>query len=829
MGVGAETAAVPQANNLTLVRAVVEGVAAGISATAKLSRYTKLSPRHVRYYLLAAETLEWLDLSRSQPEITARGRFFLTLQPQSREEADAIASAISISPAIRDTVGDYLRGDLDQGALTTRLVERTDLAPATASRRAACLVAWRSQLETRGWRPEPVPTQRVEEVMPFLGVLSIRAQNVLDRLGVVKTEDLAGISRATLQRRPNCGRKTIGEIAAWAQSRGISLEGEGEKVPTPGTGCGPIDSVEALPLEMLLRVSDVSLSVRARRCLEKLGVHHVGDLVSLTPADLLQVPNCGRTTIREIKAALSSLGLSLAMQVPVWTQIDAPDLARQHATTLMGLRRKRSATLYAVDSSRGLGQEVRSALVAVLKTADLAKVELWIGLDDRDAPTLQEVGEVADVTRERIRQIVEKARTKIAAADLKMSRLRSAVRLLEDAPVLLESTAASLIQSGGLSEATISTRGLLRAAEFFGVATRAQLARIGGKGFVGTPEALAAVKVVLRMGRRAVEQWGCSTVDDICAQLNSEGSAAIPPSAVKEALMTQPGFRWLDEPTGWFWLADIPRNRVLSKIDKILATAPRVDLSALRAGIARHYRMEGFAPPTRVLRALCEQLDDCEVIDGTTIVDKRPREPQIELSEQERVMVGVFRIHGPVLSFPDAVRHCVAAGLNETTTTIYLSGSPVLRRVVMGVYTLVGASVTPGEIEAVAKTVSRGRRSQIIQDFGWHSDGNRIWATYKISAGMLRSGVVGVPAGIRKYLDSSGYDLRGSDDSNIGRIRLAEANMWGFLPFFRRRGGEAGDFLRITFNLSERRAVVEVAEEPFEETMAAPTEKRSAG
>lgn len=88
---------------------------------------------------------------------------------------------------------------------------------------------------------------------------------------------------------------------------------------------------------------------------------------------------------------------------------------------------------------------------------------------------------------------------------------------------------------------------------------------------------------------------------------------------------------------------------------------------------------------------------------------------------------------------------------------------------------------------------------------------------------------MGVPAGIRKYLDSSGYDLRGSDDSIIGRIRLAEANMWGFLPFFRRRGGEAGDFLRVTFNLSERRAVVEVAEEPFEETMTAPTEERSAG
>ena len=91
--------------------------------------------------------------------------------------------------------------------------------------------------------------------------------------------------------------------------------------------------------------------------------------------------------------------------------------------------------------------------------------------------------------------------------------------------------------------------------------------------------------------------------------------------------------------------------------------SPQVDLAALRAGIARHSRMEGFSPPSRVLKALCEQLEDCEVLGGRIVVDKRPRSAR-ELSKHERTMIEVFREHGPVLSYADARQRCIDAGLN---------------------------------------------------------------------------------------------------------------------------------------------------------------------
>ena len=280
--------------------------------------------------------------------------------------------------------------------------------------------------------------------------------------------------------------------------------------------------------------------------------------------------------------------------------------------------------------------------------------------------------------------------------------------------------------------------------------------------------------------------------------------------------MTQPAFCWLDQGSGWFWLEDVPRNRLLNKIDKILAASPQVDLAALRAGIARHSRMEGFSPPSRVLKALCEQLEDCEVLGGRIVVDKRPRSAR-ELSKHERTILEVFREHGPVLSYADARQRCIDAGLNENTTAVYLGNSPILRRVDVGIYTVIGAVVSPGQVRAVAKTVNRSCRTRVMQDYGWEPDGSAVWVTYKVSAGMLRSGVVGVPAGVKKYITCDRYKLHGRDGARVGRIGIRDGSMWGFLPFFRRRGGDVGDSMRVSFNLSEGKAVAEISEEAFGE------------
>ena len=59
------------------------------------------------------------------------------------------------------------------------------------------------------------------------------------------------------------------------------------------------------PIELL------GLATRSSRCVERLNITTVGELVAHTEEELLAVPNFGRTSVAEIKNTLAALGLSL--------------------------------------------------------------------------------------------------------------------------------------------------------------------------------------------------------------------------------------------------------------------------------------------------------------------------------------------------------------------------------------------------------------------------------------------------------------------------------------------------------------------------------------
>ena len=59
-------------------------------------------------------------------------------------------------------------------------------------------------------------------------------------------------------------------------------------------------------------ISELDLSVRSSNCLEAERIYTVGDLVSRSEVDLMQVRNFGKTSLTEIKAKLEEMGLGLA-------------------------------------------------------------------------------------------------------------------------------------------------------------------------------------------------------------------------------------------------------------------------------------------------------------------------------------------------------------------------------------------------------------------------------------------------------------------------------------------------------------------------------------
>ena len=58
-------------------------------------------------------------------------------------------------------------------------------------------------------------------------------------------------------------------------------------------------------------ISDLNLSVRARKCMNRLGINTLGDLVQRSADELLESKNFGMTSLNEVREKLGQFSLSL--------------------------------------------------------------------------------------------------------------------------------------------------------------------------------------------------------------------------------------------------------------------------------------------------------------------------------------------------------------------------------------------------------------------------------------------------------------------------------------------------------------------------------------
>jgi DNA-directed RNA polymerase subunit alpha len=84
-----------------------------------------------------------------------------------------------------------------------------------------------------------------------------------------------------------------------------AIEGFGEVAPEAITEAPVMHGMENFPIE------ELELGVRSYNCLKREGIQTVGDLVSKTEAELLNIPNFGKKSIDEVQDKLTERGLSL--------------------------------------------------------------------------------------------------------------------------------------------------------------------------------------------------------------------------------------------------------------------------------------------------------------------------------------------------------------------------------------------------------------------------------------------------------------------------------------------------------------------------------------
>ncbi len=144
--------------------------------------------------------------------------------------------------------------------------------------------------------------------------LSVRSRNCLRKMNIRTLGDLTRTTEAALLASKNFGETSLSEIKEMMASKGLRLGMalEGGERAGGDLRSDPIEELSQEEKALLAKpISDLNLSVRAKKCMTKLGIQTVGELIVHTGDELMECKNFGVTSLNEVREKLAELDLKL--------------------------------------------------------------------------------------------------------------------------------------------------------------------------------------------------------------------------------------------------------------------------------------------------------------------------------------------------------------------------------------------------------------------------------------------------------------------------------------------------------------------------------------
>ena len=135
--------------------------------------------------------------------------------------------------------------------------------------------------------------------------LSVRSRNCLKTMGIMTLSDLCTHTEQDLLASKNFGETSLVEIREMLALKGLKLGDFAQEKQAP-----EVFDVSALSPEAQATldrsVTDLNLSVRARKCMSRLNIQTIGELIRKTADEMLDCKNFGVTSLNEIREKLLS-------------------------------------------------------------------------------------------------------------------------------------------------------------------------------------------------------------------------------------------------------------------------------------------------------------------------------------------------------------------------------------------------------------------------------------------------------------------------------------------------------------------------------------------
>ncbi|HYF48133.1 MAG TPA: DNA-directed RNA polymerase subunit alpha C-terminal domain-containing protein [Planctomycetota bacterium] len=140
--------------------------------------------------------------------------------------------------------------------------------------------------------------------------LSVRSRNCLAKMNVKTLGDMVKKTEPELLAYKNFGETSLREIKQLLESKGLRLgmhkEDEQKRARAQRLRLGGTENTA-----LAKPITDLELSVRSRKCMQRLNIETIGDLCEKSEADLLATKNFGQTSLNEVKQKLGEMGLGL--------------------------------------------------------------------------------------------------------------------------------------------------------------------------------------------------------------------------------------------------------------------------------------------------------------------------------------------------------------------------------------------------------------------------------------------------------------------------------------------------------------------------------------
>ena len=143
--------------------------------------------------------------------------------------------------------------------------------------------------------------------------LSVRSRNCLKKMNIRTLGDLTRVTESQLLASKNFGETSLDEIKEMLTAKGLRLGQaleEGARYDPRFRSNQPQYTPEE-QAAMNKPISELNFSVRARKCMNRLSIGTVGELIQRTADELLEMKNFGQTSLVEVREKLVELNLKL--------------------------------------------------------------------------------------------------------------------------------------------------------------------------------------------------------------------------------------------------------------------------------------------------------------------------------------------------------------------------------------------------------------------------------------------------------------------------------------------------------------------------------------